>query len=94
MFQVRATRFWCTTVTILVKNWYILKEKLEAYVRAQQAWASAYAQRQVPALVMGGAGAGETDRASTDFAQMMQLLVAQQIGLDLSVPKSATRSSQ
>ena len=71
-----------------------LKEKLEAYVRAQEAWASAYAQRQVPALVMGGAGAGETDRASTDFAQMMQLLVAQQIGLDLSVPKGATRSSQ
>ena len=70
-----------------------LKEKLQAYVKAQQVWASAYAQRQVPALVMGGAGAGETDRSSTDFAQMMQLLVAKQMGLDLSVPKGATRSS-
>ena len=54
-----------------------LKDKLEAYVRAQQVWASAFAQRQVPALVMGGTGAGETDRATTEFAQMMQLLVAQ-----------------
>lgn len=71
-----------------------LKEKLEAYVMAQQVWAGAYAQRQVPALVMGGAGAGDTDQSSTEFAQMMQLLVAQQMGLDLSVPRGATRGSQ
>ncbi len=68
-----------------------LKQKLEAYVQAQQLWANAYAQRQVPTLIMGGGGAGDTDTASTDFAQMMQLLVARQMGLDLSVPKGATR---
>ncbi|MEE8349166.1 MAG: hypothetical protein V3R94_06335 [Acidobacteriota bacterium] len=68
-----------------------LKEKLEAYVKAQGFWASAYSQRQVPALVMGGPGAGDTDQNSTDFAQMMQLLVAKQMGLDLSVRKGPTR---
>ncbi len=75
-----------------------LQEKLHAYVQAQQVWASAYAQRQVPTLVMGGGGgaggAGDTDRASTDFAQMMQLIVAQQMGLDLSVPPGATRGAR
>ena len=71
-----------------------LQEKLRAYVQAQQVWASAYAQRQVPTLVMGGGGAGDTDQASNDFAQMMQLIVAQQMGLDLSVPKGATRGPQ
>ena len=71
-----------------------LKQKLEAYVRAQQLWANAYAQRQVPTLIMGGGGAGDTDTASTGFAQMMQLLVARQMGLDLSVPKGARRGTQ
>ncbi len=71
-----------------------LQEKLQAYVQAQQVWASAYAQRQVPTLVMGGGGTGDTDLASTDFAQMMQLMVAQQMGLDLSVPQGATRGER
>ena len=71
-----------------------LQEKLQAYVQAQQVWASAYAQRQVPTLVMGGTGTSDTDQASTDFAQMMQLMVAQQMGLDLSVPQGATREGR
>ena len=71
-----------------------LHEKLLAYVQAQQVWANAYATRQVPTLVMGGGGAGDTDLASTDFAQMMQLIVAQQMGLDLSVPQGATRGGR
>ena len=66
-----------------------LKQKLEAYVQAQQLWANAFAQRQVPSLVMGGGGAGDTDKSTTNFAQMMQLLVANQMGLDLSMPKGA-----
>ena len=66
-----------------------LKQKLEAYVQAQQLWANAFAQRQVPSLVMGGGGAGDTDKSTTNFAHMMQLLVANQMGLDLSMPKGA-----
>lgn len=41
-------------------------------------------------MVMGGSSDG-TDKATTDFSQMMQLLVAKQMGLDLSVPAGATR---
>ncbi len=67
-----------------------LKQKLDAYVRAQQLWANAYAKRQVPNFVMGGNGAGDTDKATTEFSQMMQLLVAGQMGLDLSIPKGTT----
>ena len=71
-----------------------LKQKLDAYVRAQQLWANAYAKRQVPNFVMGGNGAGDTDKATTEFSQMMQLLVAGQMGLDLSIPNGATRAEQ
>ena len=71
-----------------------LKQKLEAYVQAQQVWAGAFAQRQVPTLVMGGGSAGDTDKSTTEFARMMQLLVAKQMGLDLSVPKGATLGSR
>ncbi len=71
-----------------------LKQKLDSYVRTQGLWASAYSKRQVPSLIMGGGGAGDTDTGSTDFAQMMQLMVARQMGLDLSVPKGATRGTQ
>ncbi len=67
-----------------------LKQKLEAYVQAQKLWANAYAKRQVPNLVMGGNGAGDTDKATSEFSRMMQLLVAGQMGLDLSVPKGKT----
>ena len=38
---------------------------------------------------MGGGGGGDTDKSTTNFAQMMQLLVANQMGLDLSMPKGA-----
>ena len=71
-----------------------LKQKLDAYVLAQQLWANAYAQRQVPNLVMGGNGAGYTDKATTEFSQMIQLLVAGQMGLDLSVQNGETRAEQ
>jgi len=71
-----------------------LKQKLEAYVRSQQVWANAFAQRQVPSLVMGGGGTGEADKTTTEFAQMMQLLVANHMGLDLSVAKGPTPAAK
>ena len=61
-----------------------LDKKLNAYITAQQAWARAYATRPVPTMVMGGGG-GDTDKGSSDFSQAMQLLVAKELGLDLSV---------
>lgn len=62
-----------------------LEKRLGAYITTQKAWASAYAQRPVPSLVMGGNGAGDTDGQTADFTQMMQLLVAKELGLDLGL---------
>lgn len=64
-----------------------LAQKLAAMMRINEQWANAYAQRQVPSLVMGGGEVGGSDKATTDFAQMMQLLVAGQMGLDLDIPR-------
>ncbi len=61
-----------------------LDKKLAALVEIQKAWAEAYSKRPVPSMVMGGAS-GDTDRGTVDFSQAMQLLVAKELGLDLSV---------
>lgn len=51
-----------------------LQQKLDAYIQTQQAWAQAFAKRQVPATVFGaGSGAG----GDTDVQAFMQLLTAQ-----------------
>ncbi|MCH7851506.1 MAG: hypothetical protein IIC41_01830 [Candidatus Marinimicrobia bacterium] len=72
-----------------------LAQKLETFEKIQGQWAAAYAQRNVPQLVMGGAGAdGGTDRGTLDFSQAMQLLVAKQLGLDLSIPAGAGVAQQ
>ena len=72
-----------------------LAQKLETFEKIQGQWAAAYAQRKVPQLVMGGAGAdGGTDRGTLDFSQAMQLLVAKQLGLDLSIPAGAGVAQQ
>ncbi|MCH9648923.1 MAG: hypothetical protein K0U98_11845 [Deltaproteobacteria bacterium] len=68
-----------------------LAQKLAAMMRINEQWANAYAQRQVPSLVMGGGEVGGSDKATTDFAQMMQLLVAGQMGLDLNIPSESGR---
>lgn len=68
-----------------------LAQKLAALEKINAQWAAAYAKRQVPSMVMGSAGADGTDKAATEFSQMMQLLVAGQMGLDLSVPQGTTR---
>ncbi len=67
-----------------------LAQKLATLEKVNSHWAAAYAKRQVPSMVMGG-GSDGTDKAATEFSQMMQLLVAGQMGLDLTVPQGATR---
>ena len=63
-----------------------LAQKLDAMIKINEQWAKAYSTRQVPALVMGAGGVDGTDKSTTEFAQMMQLLVAKEMGLDLSIP--------
>ena len=67
-----------------------LAQKLAALEKVNAHWAAAYAKRQVPSMVM-GSGSDGTDKAATEFSQMMQLLVAGQMGLDLSVPGGPSR---
>lgn len=69
-----------------------LAQKLQTLERVNAHWAQAYSKRPVPALVMGAGGAGGTDTGATEFAQMMQLLVAKELGVDLSVPRGTIRS--
>jgi len=58
-------------------------------------WAEAYAHRQVPQFVMGG-GQSETSSGSNTDAlgvqQLMSLLVADKMGLDLIIKQGATVS--
>ena len=67
-----------------------LAQKLATYTQVHNAWATAYATRKVPSLIMGGGGGGAGVKAGTDqdtvnFSQAMQLLVAKQLGLDLGI---------
>lgn len=76
-----------------------LAQKLQTYEAVMSRWADAYENRKVPAnyLIMGGGGNGSggysnvvsPDYATQDFTQAMQLLVAGQLGLDLTVPQGA-----
>jgi len=62
-----------------------LQQKLDAWVKSQEFWASAHAKRAVPGTVFGagsGAGAG-TDTSA--FMQMMTVKAAKDLGLDMSV---------
>lgn len=67
-----------------------LAQKLATMEAIQTVWADAYAKRQVPAMVMGSSTQGGTDTQTTDFAQMMTLMTASQLGLDLTIPRGNT----
>ncbi len=68
-----------------------LDKKLAALVQINRSWAEAYSSRPVPQLIMGGDSNGNTDAGTVDFSQAMQLLVAKQLGLDLSITASGSR---
>jgi regulator of protease activity HflC (stomatin/prohibitin superfamily) len=68
-----------------------LQQKLDTYEKVQQHWAEAFAQRAVPTTVFGAGGVGSTDTQTTEFQQTLQMLLAGQMGLDLSIPKGANR---
>ena len=64
-----------------------LAQKLETFERVQMGWANAFAQRKVPATVLGG-GAGAPG-GDGDVQALLQLLTAQtakSIALDMAVP--------
>ncbi len=70
-----------------------LDKKLKAWVEAQNVWASAYSQRQVPSMYFAGGGKeGSPDQQSLNMNTMMSVWLANQIGLDMHVKKGATAS--
>lgn len=77
-----------------------LNQKLEAWVAVQKTWALAFTNRKVPAYYVasgGGGGGGQsaglnTDFQSAQFANFMNLLMAREIGLDLTIKQGAKTS--
>ena len=62
-----------------------LIQKLDAYNKAQAVWADAFARRQVPGMIFGGAGgAGSTTDAQT-FMELMTAKAARDLSLDMSI---------
>jgi regulator of protease activity HflC (stomatin/prohibitin superfamily) len=71
-----------------------LKQKLDAWVQAQEFWANAYAQRKVPNMYFAGDSKGSgPDKGSLDLSTMMSVWLANSINLDMTVKKGA-RTSQ
>jgi len=64
-----------------------LTQKLATYERVVGTWADAYSKRHVPAYVVsGGDGKGtDTDMASNQFMNWMNMSIAKSFGLDLSI---------
>ena len=76
-----------------------LQQKLDTYQKVMSIWAEAYARRQVPQMVIGGGGGAANGGAATgsntdalNFNQVMTLLVAERLGLDLNIRKGISSS--
>jgi regulator of protease activity HflC (stomatin/prohibitin superfamily) len=71
-----------------------LKQKLATYEMVNKDWADAFARRKVPAYYMSGqtgdgsGGNGSLDMETKQFQQMINILTAQSLGLDLSIKTS------
>jgi len=61
-----------------------LQQKLDAYVQTQQAWAEAFADRQVPTTVFGSSGGAGSDGDVQTFMQLLNAAAAKNLSLDLT----------
>ena len=65
-----------------------LTQKLEAYVKTQQAWADAASKAPVPSMMMGGSGDGASRQGEiSNLAQLASVKFAKDLMLDTSVAK-------
>jgi regulator of protease activity HflC (stomatin/prohibitin superfamily) len=64
-----------------------LTQKLDAFVTAQTVWAAAFKERKVPTMIMGG-GSGSTDKDALGMNEMLTLMFAKQMGLNLDLSGS------
>jgi hypothetical protein len=73
-----------------------LAQKLEAWTEVNKRYAQAienYKGNWVPNLVMGNSGGGST-MGSQDLINLLSARTAQELALDLSLPKGSTRAPQ
>ena len=67
-----------------------LQQKLDAYVKTQQAWAEAFANSKnpvVPGVVMGGGNGGNGNNAALNLMEVMGVKAAKDLALDLTTHK-------
>lgn len=67
-----------------------LKQKLDAWLQAQRAWAVAFEKRSVPSYVNYGGSSKQgqgTDFQTQQFQSFLNIMMAKQIGLDMKVGK-------
>ncbi len=64
-----------------------LAQKLDAWSKAQEVWAGAFASRKVPGVVMAG---GSTDNDAASFMDILGAKAARDLALDMTVPGGAT----
>ncbi len=75
-----------------------LKQKLSTYEVVNRDWADAFARRKVPAYYMSGqsgegnSGNGNLNMETKQFQQMINILTAQSLGLDLSIKSGAEKT--
>lgn len=74
-----------------------LAQKLDAYVKTQQAWAAAvsgYTGNWVPSVVMGDTGKAGTGNGAQTLIDMLNAKTAKDLALDLDVRGSANTAKQ
>lgn len=68
-----------------------LAQKLEAYIKVQQAYAREIGkQRWVPDVQMGASGVADGGNAATELVELLTAKTAQDLRLDMTMPKGAT----
>lgn len=78
---------------VLIEADNALQPKLDAWVKSQQYWASAFAQRNVPVTTFGSGGNGAvgTDSDVTAFMNIMTMKAAQDLNVDLDIKRAVPK---
>jgi hypothetical protein len=68
-----------------------LSQKLEAWTNAQAVWADAFSKYQGSIVPQIQSGSGSSGNGATNFMEIMGIKAARDLGLDMNMPKGATR---
>lgn len=79
---------------LIIKADGALKQKLATLERINSVWANAYQHRNVPSFYTAGggdAGSGNLDMETKQFQQMINIMTAKSLGLDLTIANGASK---